>query len=68
MASKIAQGIPTWLNIAHYMPPRGPKTALRRLQVVKEPPKEAPEKPNSFKHLRSINERSLLPFSLPTGL
>ena len=51
MASKIAQDSPTWLKIAHNMPTRGPKTAPRRLQVAKEPPNEAPEKPKSSKHL-----------------
>ena len=52
MASKMAQDSPTWLKIAHNLPPRGSKTASRRLQVVKEPPKETPERPNSFKNLR----------------
>ena len=51
MASTIAQDSQTWLKIAHNMPPRGSKTALRRLQVAKEPPKEAPEMPKSIKNL-----------------
>ena len=51
MASKIAQYSPTWLQLAHNMRPRGSNTAPRRLQVAKEPPKEAPERPTSFKHL-----------------
>ena len=49
MASKIAQDSPTWLKIAHHMPPRGSNTASKRLQEAKEPPKEAPERPKSFK-------------------
>jgi len=55
MASKIAQDSPTWLKIAHNMPPRGSKTTLRRLQMVKKLPKDAPERPTSFKNLRKIN-------------
>ena len=65
MASKIAQDSPTWLKIAHNMPPRGSKTASRRLQEAKEPPKEAPERPKSFKNLKKINDLCLLAFSLP---
>ena len=41
MASKIAQDSQTWFKIAPNIPPRGPKTAPRRLQVAKEPPKKA---------------------------
>ena len=51
--------------IAHNMPPRGSNTAPRRLQVAKEPPKEAPERPKPFKHIKKINVFGLLPFSLP---
>ena len=51
MASKIAQYSPTWLQLAHNMRPRGSNTAPRRLQVAKKLPKEAPERPTSFKHL-----------------
>ena len=51
MASKIAQDSPTWLQLAHNMRPRGSSTAPRRLQVVKEPPKEVLERPKSFKHI-----------------
>ena len=50
MASKIAQDSPTWLQLAHNMRPRGSSTAPRRLQVVKEPPKEALERPKSFNY------------------
>ena len=67
MASKMAQDSPTWLKIANDMPPRGSKTALRRLHVAKEPPKEAPERPKSFKHLKKNNMFGLLAFSLPMG-
>ena len=67
MASKIAQDSPTWLNIAHNMPSRGLKTAPRRLQVAKGPPKEDPEKPEPIKNLRKINVVCLLAFSLPMG-
>ena len=67
MASKIALDSPAWLKIAHNMPPRGSKTALRRLQVVKEPPKEAFERPKSFNNVRKINVFGLLAFSLPMG-
>ena len=67
MASKIAQDSPTWLKIAHNMPPRGSKTAPRRLQVAKEPPKEAPERPTSFNNLTNINVFGLLAFSLLMG-
>ena len=62
MASKIAQDSPTCLKIAHNMPPRGSKTTLRRLQVAKEPPKEAPEKPKSFKHRRKSMFLAFSPF------
>ena len=51
MASKIAQDSPTWLQLAHNMRPRGSGTAPRRLQVVKEPSKEALERPKSFKNI-----------------
>ena len=64
MASKIAQDSPTWLNIAHNMPTRSLKTAPRRLQVAKTPPKEAPEMPKSLQHLRNNNVFGLLVFSL----
>ena len=67
MASKIAQDSPTWLKIANDMPPRGSKTASRRLQEAKEPPKEAPEKPKSFKNNGKNNVFCLLAFSLPMG-
>ena len=67
MTSKMAQDSPTWLMIAHSMPPRGSKTASRRLQEAKEPPKEAPERPKSFKHLKKINVFGLLAFSLMIG-
>ena len=67
MASKMAQDSPTWLKIAPNIPPRGPKTAPRRLQEAKEPPKEAPERPKSFKNLKKINVFGLLAFSLPMG-
>ena len=65
MASKMAQDSPTWLKIANDMLPRGSKTASRRLQEAKEPPKEAPERPKSFKNLKKINVFGLLAFSLP---
>ena len=67
MASKMAQDSPTWLKIAHNLPPRGSKTASRRLQVVKEPPKETPERPKSLKHLKKNNVFGLLAFSLLMG-
>ena len=67
MASKIAQDNPTWFKIAPNIPPRGPKTAPRRLQVAKEPPKEAPERPKSFKCLKKINVFVLFALSLPMG-
>ena len=67
MASKIAQDSPTWLKIAHSIPPRGFKIAPIRLQVAKEPPKEAPERPNSFQNLEKIGVLRLLAFSLPMG-
>ena len=65
MASKIAQDSPTWFKIANDMLPRGAKTASRRLQEAKEPPKEALERPKSFKHQKKITELCLLVFSLP---
>ena len=46
------------------MPPRGPKRATRRIQVLLETPQDLPEKPKSFKHLKEIND-CLLAFSLP---
>ena len=64
MASKIAQDNPTWLKIAHNMPPRGSKTASRRLQVAKEPPKESPERQTSFKNQKKFNCVCLPAFSL----
>ena len=67
MTSKMAQDSPTWLKIANDMPPRGSKTASRRLQEAKEPPKEAPERPKSFKNLGKTNVFCLLAFSLPMG-
>ena len=67
MASKIAQDIPTWLKVADDMPPRGSKTAPGRLQVAKELPKEAPERPKSFKHQKEIIVFGLLAFSLLMG-
>ena len=65
MASKIAQDSPTWLKIANNMPPRGPKRATRRIQVLLETPQDLPEKPKSFKNLKKINDVCLLAFSLP---
>ena len=67
IASKIDQDSPTWLKIAHNMPPTGSNTAPRRLQVVKEPPEEAPEKPKSFKKHMKINVFGHLAFSLLMG-
>ena len=68
IASKIAQESPTWLKIAHNMPPRGSNTAPKRLQVAKEPPEEAPERPTSIKSQRKLNVFvCLLIFSLPMG-
>ena len=67
MASKIAQDSPTWLKIVNDMPPRGSKTASRRLQEAKESPKEVPERPKSFKNQKKINVLGLLAFSLPMG-
>ena len=55
MASKIAQDSPTWLKIANNMPPRGPKRATRRIQVLLETPQDLPEKPKSIKHLGENN-------------
>ena len=37
------------------------------LLEAKEPPKEAPERPKSFKNLKKINVFGLLAFSLPMG-
>ena len=68
MASKIAQDSRTWFNIANDMPPRRSKTALIRLHMAKEPPKEAPERPTSFKHLKQINDFCLLVFFASDGL
>ena len=67
IASKIGQDSPTWLQLAHNMPPRGSNTAPRRLQVAKEPPKEAPERSKSIKHLKRNNVFGLLAVSLPMG-
>ena len=67
MASKIGQYSPTWLQLAHNMPPTGPNTASRRLLVAKEPPKEAPEKPKTFKHIGKIYVFCFIVFSLPMG-
>ena len=47
MASKIVQDSPTWLKIAHNMPPRGSKTAQRRLEVARKLFNYASEKPKS---------------------
>ena len=67
MASKMAQDSSTWLKIANDMLTRGSKTASRRLQEAKEPPKEAPERPKSFKNLEKNHVFGLLAFSLPMG-
>ena len=55
MASKMARYGPTWFNIANDMLPRGSKTTSRRLHEAKEPPKEALERPKSFKNLEKTN-------------
>ena len=44
--------------------PRGPGTAPKRLQVAKEPPKEAPERPKSFKNFELWKINVLLPSRL----
>ena len=67
MASNIAQDSPTWLSIAHNMPPTGYNTAQRRFQVVKEPPKEAPEMPKYFQNRLKTNDFCILAFSLLMG-
>ena len=67
MASKMAQDSPTWFKIANDMLPRGSKTASRRLQEAKEPPKEAPERPTSFKDIEKVNVVGPLTFSLRMG-
>ena len=41
------------MKIAHNMPPIGSNTAQIRFQIVKEPPKEAPQRPTSFNHLKN---------------
>ena len=65
MTSKMAQDSPTWLKIANDMPPRGSKTASRRLQEAKEPPKEAPKRQKSFQNLKKMYVFCLLAYSLP---
>eukprot|EP00959_Pyramimonas_sp_CCMP1952_P085528 1789386-Pyramimonas_sp.AAC.1 len=54
--------------MAPKMVPSGPKTAQRRLQVAKEPPKEAPMRPKSYQNLRKINVDCFLPVSLPMAI
>ena len=56
------------LKIAHNMPPRCSKTTLRRLQVAKGPPEEAPERQNAFKHLQKMDVCCLLAFFASDGL
>ena len=65
IASKIAQDSPTWLKMTSIMPPRGPKRATRRFQVLLDTPQDLPEKPKSYNNLRKINDCCLLAFSLP---
>ena len=65
MASKMAQDSRRWFKTASDMPPRGPKRATRRIQVLLETPQDLPEKPTSFTHLRNISDVCLLAFSLP---
>ena len=60
MASKMGQGSRRWCKIASDMPPRGPKRATRRPQVLSEPPRGPQRKPKSFQNLRKINDFGLL--------
>ena len=67
MASKIAQDSSRWLKIASDIPPRGPKTAPRRIQVPSESSTAPSKKPKPFKSLGEINVFGILAFSLPMG-
>ena len=49
-----------WLQMASGMPPRGPKTAPRRLQVATEPLKDTLEWPKLFTILRASTSPSLM--------
>ena len=55
MASKMAQDSPRWLKMASSMPPRGPKTAPRRLQLATEPPNGTLKRPKSVKNSQLLN-------------
>ena len=67
MASKMAQDTSRWVKIASDIPPRGPKTAPRRIQVPFEPSTAPSKMPKPFKSLREINVFGILAFSLPMG-
>ena len=67
MASKIAQNKLEMHKMASDMPPRSFNIAPRRLQVAREPPEEAPKRPESFEHPCVFNVFCLLALSLPMG-
>eukprot|EP00959_Pyramimonas_sp_CCMP1952_P443173 9278553-Pyramimonas_sp.AAC.1 len=52
------------LEMTSIMPPRRRKRTTLRFQVPSTTPQDLPEKPKSFKHLRTIIYFCLLAFSL----
>ena len=68
MASKMAQDTSRWVKIASDIPPRGPKTAPRRIQVPFEPSTAPSKMPKPFKSLGKISVVGILAFSLPMSL
>ena len=67
MASKMAQDTSIWVKIASDIPPRGPKTAPRRIQVPFEPSTAPSKMPKPVKCLGEVNVLGILAFSLPMG-
>ena len=65
MASKMPQDSARSLKMTSIMPPRNPKRATRRFQVLSETPQDPSKSPKSFEHLKEINELCLLAVSLP---
>ena len=67
MAQESSRWPPEWLMIVSNMPSRGHKTAPTRLHVATEPPKDAPEKPQSLQNLKKHVLCCFLAVSLPMG-
>ena len=62
MASKMAHATSRWVKIASDIPPRGPKTAPRRIQVPFEPSTAPSKMPKPFKSLGKIMCFAFSPF------